>query len=83
MGIDLDHRKDRKAKRTSPKSDDNYLRLLVEVYKFLSRRTRSKFNDIVLKRLCMARRFKPGVSLKALIRIMLRTRIQTPGKGII
>ena len=81
MGIDLDHRFDRKAKRVDPKSDDNYLRLLVQLYKFLSRRTQSKFNRIVLKRLCMARRFRPPMSLKRLIRVMLRTRVTPSGKG--
>ncbi|XP_075250816.1 large ribosomal subunit protein eL18-like [Convolutriloba macropyga] len=80
MGIDLDHRFDRKAKRTDPKSDDNYLRLLVQLYKFLSRRTQSKFNRIVLKRMCMARRFRPAMSLKRMVRIMLRTRVSTAGK---
>ncbi|KAM0964456.1 hypothetical protein ACFX2C_020503 [Malus domestica] len=36
--------KSKKTKRTAPKSDDIYLKLLVKLYRFLVRRTRSKLN---------------------------------------
>ncbi|KAJ6414048.1 hypothetical protein OIU84_006791 [Salix udensis] len=45
MGIDLKRGgKSKKTKRTAPKSDDIYLKLLVKLYRFLVRRTGSKFN---------------------------------------
>ena len=46
MGIDFDHRHVRKAKRTSPKSENPYIRLLTKLYRFLARRTDSKFNGV-------------------------------------
>ncbi|KAI6216472.1 Ribosomal protein L18e domain containing protein [Aphelenchoides fujianensis] len=66
MGIDIDHKYDRKVVRHAPKSEDPYLRVLSQVYTFLARKTGKKFNKIVLKRLFMARRFRPPVSLKRL-----------------
>merc|ERR1711937_77589 len=66
MGIDLNHKKDRKAVRKGPKSDDLYLNMLVKLYRFLSRRTDSKFNQIVLRRLFMSRRNRAPLSLSRL-----------------
>ncbi|RXH75781.1 hypothetical protein DVH24_039480 [Malus domestica] len=43
--------KSKKTKCTAPKSDDIYLKLLVKLYRFLVRRTRSKLNAVILKRL--------------------------------
>jgi len=43
-----------------------YLRLVVKLYKFLSRRTDSKFNKVVLKRLQNSRVNKTPVSLSRL-----------------
>ncbi len=43
-----------------------YLRLVVKLYKFLSRRTDSKFNRVVLKRLQNTRVNKTPVSLSRL-----------------
>merc|ERR1719430_1676303 len=63
MGKDISHRFDRKVRRTEPKSEDVYLRLLVKLYRFLVRRTDSKFNKIVLKRLFMPRVHQPPISL--------------------
>ncbi|EFH63518.1 predicted protein, partial [Arabidopsis lyrata subsp. lyrata] len=42
--------KDKKTKRTTPKSDDVYPKLNVKFYRFLVRRTQSKFNVVILKR---------------------------------
>ena len=53
----------RNARRTAPKSDNVYLKLLVKLYKFLHRRTDSKFNKVVLKRLFMSKTNKPPLSL--------------------
>nr|ALS04794.1 60S ribosomal protein L18 [Pseudodiaptomus poplesia] len=63
MGVDIRHNKDRKVRRTEPKSEDIYLRLLVKLYRFLARRTDAKFNKIVLKRLFMSKINRPPVSL--------------------
>ncbi|KAH0706376.1 hypothetical protein KY285_010877 [Solanum tuberosum] len=65
MGIDLKAGgKSKKTKRTAPKSDDVYLKLLVKLYRFLARRTGSKFNAVILKRLFMSKINKPPLSLE-------------------
>ena len=68
--MDISHKKDRKVHRTAPKSDDVYLRLLVKLYRFLARRTDTKFNEIVMKRLFMSKSNRPPVSLARLVRNM-------------
>ncbi|KAI0510344.1 60S ribosomal protein L18-2-like [Dendrobium catenatum] len=71
MGIDLiAGGRSKKTKRTAPKSDDVYLKLLVKLYRFLVRRTGSKFNGVVLKRLFMSKINKPPISLRKLIHYM-------------
>lgn len=66
MGIDINHKNDRKVRRTAPKSQDPYLLLLVKLYRFLARRTNSKFNKIILKRLFMSKINRPPLSLRRL-----------------
>nr|GMD43762.1 60S ribosomal protein L18-2-like [Ipomoea batatas] len=71
QGIDLKAGgKSKQTKRTAPKSDDVYLKLLVKLYRFLVRRTGSKFNAVILKRLFMSKTNKPPVSLSRLITFM-------------
>jgi large subunit ribosomal protein L18e len=70
MGVDLDHRFDRKAIRRAPRSKNLYLLLLVKLYRFLARRTNSKFNKIILKRLFMSKTNRPPLSLSRLVRHM-------------
>ncbi|XP_066138774.1 large ribosomal subunit protein eL18 [Euwallacea fornicatus] len=70
MGIDINHKYDRKVRRTAPKSQDVYLRLLVKLYRYLARRTGAKFNRIILKRLFMSRINRPPISLARLLRHM-------------
>ncbi|XP_051118948.1 60S ribosomal protein L18-2-like [Andrographis paniculata] len=71
MGIDLvAGGKSKKTKRTAPKSNDIYLKLLVKLYRFLVRRTGSRFNAVILKRLFMSRVNRPPVSLSRLIKLM-------------
>ncbi|XP_057790409.1 60S ribosomal protein L18-2 [Salvia miltiorrhiza] len=71
MGIDLvAGGKVKKTKRTAPKSNDIYLKLLVKLYRFLVRRTGSKFNAVVLKRLFMSRINRPPLSLSRLSALM-------------
>eukprot|EP01018_Ginkgo_biloba_P029775 Gb_16720 [translate_table: standard] len=71
MGIDLvAGGKSKKTRRTAPKSDDIYLKLLVKLYRFLVRRTNSSFNAVVLKRLFMSKINKPPLSLSRLAHYM-------------
>ncbi|WP_411017650.1 hypothetical protein, partial [Salmonella sp. s51090] len=60
----------RRVHRTEPKSRDIYLLLLVKLYRFLARRTNSKFNKVVLRRLFMSRANRQPLSLARLIRKM-------------
>merc|ERR1712194_365554 len=46
----------KKTGRKDVKGDNPYLKLLVKLYKFLSRRTESGFNKLVAKRLCETRK---------------------------
>ncbi|ORE17819.1 ribosomal protein L18e, partial [Rhizopus microsporus] len=67
-GIDLKKHHVKNSNRTSPKSDNVYLALLVKLYRFLARRTDAKFNKVVLKRLFMSRVNRPPVSLSRVVR---------------
>ncbi|KAG1371270.1 putative 60S ribosomal protein L18-2 [Cocos nucifera] len=70
-GIDLiAGGRSKKARRTAPKSDDVYLKLLVKLYRFLVRRTGSRFNAVILRRLFMSKVNKPPISLKRLVTFM-------------
>merc|ERR1711970_787046 len=72
MGIDIKAggRATKCAKRTAPKSENVYIRLLVKLYRFLARRTEAKFNAVVLKRLFMSRHNRPPLSLSKLAKFM-------------
>merc|ERR1712113_1042911 len=70
MGVDLKHKGDRKVRRTEPKSQDIYLRLLVKLYRFLARRSEAKFNKIILRRLFMSKINRPPLSIARLVRNM-------------
>mmetsp|Transcript_34744 Transcript_34744/g.35439 ORF Transcript_34744/g.35439 Transcript_34744/m.35439 type:complete len:193 (-) Transcript_34744:105-683(-) len=72
MGIDLvaGGRRIKHNCRTEPVSQNVYLRLLVKLYRFLARRTESKFAKTVMKRLCMSRVNNPPLSLTRLLRFM-------------
>lgn len=50
MGIDICHKNDRKVRRTAPKSEDPYLRVLVKLYRYLANRVGGKnsFNKVPL-----------------------------------
>ncbi|KAK4876804.1 hypothetical protein RN001_009310 [Aquatica leii] len=63
MGIDINHKYDRKVRRTEPKSEDVYLRLLVKLYRYLARRTGARFNRIILKRLFMSKINRPPITI--------------------
>ncbi|XP_037930299.1 60S ribosomal protein L18, partial [Teleopsis dalmanni] len=68
------HKYDRKVRRTEPKSQDVYLRLLVKLYRFLQRRTNKKFNRIILKRLFMSRINRPPMSLQRVTRFVKKAK---------
>jgi len=70
MGIDLLRHHVKSTVRHSPKSQDPYLKLLVRLYQFLSRRTSSPFNETILKRLCSSRIHRPPVSTSRLAKLM-------------
>jgi len=70
MGIDICHKYDRKVRRTAPKSEDPYLRVLVKLYRYLANRVEGKstFNKVVLKRMYMAKRHRPPLSIARIVR---------------
>ncbi|KAG2494485.1 hypothetical protein HYH03_007254 [Edaphochlamys debaryana] len=71
MGIDLvAGGRSKKVHRTAPKSQNVYLALLVKLYRFLVRRTDSKFNKVILKRLFMSKTNRPPLSLSKLSAFM-------------
>lgn len=71
MGIDLEKGgRIKKGGRRAPVSENPYLALLVQLYRFLSRRTDAKFNTVVLKRLFMSRTSRPPMSLSRIAQYM-------------
>jgi large subunit ribosomal protein L18e len=70
MGIDINHKYDRKVRRKAPKSEDPYLRVLVKLYRYLAKRlnTKKRFNSVVLKRLFMSKRNRPPLSIARIVR---------------
>ncbi|XP_029205732.1 60S ribosomal protein L18-like [Acropora millepora] len=70
MGIDIKKKHVKKHIRREPVSKNVYLKLLVKLYSFLARRTKSKFNQIIMKRLCFSRVNRPPMSLSRLVKNM-------------
>ncbi|KAF8875339.1 60S ribosomal protein L18-B [Gymnopilus junonius] len=68
MGIDIARHHVKKGIRTAPKSEDPYLLLLVKLYRFLARRTDSKFNKVVLHRLFLSKTNRPPLSLSRILK---------------
>jgi len=58
--------RNKKVARVAPRSENVYLRLLVKLFRFLVRRTDSKFNKVILKRLFMSRANRPPLSISKL-----------------
>mmetsp|Transcript_9157 Transcript_9157/g.21716 ORF Transcript_9157/g.21716 Transcript_9157/m.21716 type:complete len:192 (+) Transcript_9157:50-625(+) len=56
--------------RKDASSENVYVKLLIKLYRFLARRTDSKFNKIVLKRLFMSRINRPSMGLARAVRYM-------------
>uniref|UniRef100_A0AC35TZL6 60S ribosomal protein L18 n=1 Tax=Rhabditophanes sp. KR3021 TaxID=114890 RepID=A0AC35TZL6_9BILA len=70
MGLDICHKYDRKPRRTAPKSEDPYQRVLAKVYQNLAKKTGSKFDAIVAKRLCMSRINRAPISLSKITKFV-------------
>lgn len=70
MGIDIKRKHVKNTNRTSPKTENVYILLLVKLYRFLARRTGSDFNKAVLKRLFMSRMNRAPLCLSRLARYM-------------
>jgi len=68
MGIDIAKHHVKKGVRTAPASEDPYLLLLVKLYRFLARRTDSKFNKAILHRLFLSKINRPPISLSRIIK---------------
>ncbi|CEQ39402.1 SPOSA6832_00918, partial [Sporobolomyces salmonicolor] len=67
-GIDIERHHVKKGQRTAPKSEDPYLLLLVKLYRFLARRTDSRFNKVILRRLYQSKTNRPPLSLSRIAR---------------
>merc|ERR1712205_177963 len=71
MGIDIRAGgRVKNSNRKAPSSENVYIRLLVKLYRFLARRTESRFNAVILKRLFMSRMNRPPLSLSKLAKVM-------------
>eukprot|EP00449_Zooxanthella_nutricula_P033238 CAMPEP_0198491840 /NCGR_PEP_ID=MMETSP1462-20131121/3058_1 /TAXON_ID=1333877 /ORGANISM="Brandtodinium nutriculum, Strain RCC3387" /LENGTH=90 /DNA_ID=CAMNT_0044220469 /DNA_START=65 /DNA_END=333 /DNA_ORIENTATION=+ len=70
MGIDIEAGGRVWNKPRVTKSENPYVRLLIKLYKFLARRTESKFNKVILKRLNMTGKSKPPLSMQRLAKFM-------------
>ncbi|TNY22639.1 ribosomal protein L18e/L15P, partial [Rhodotorula diobovata] len=77
QGIDIERHHVKKGNRSAPKSEDPYLLLLVKLYRFLARRTDSRFNKVVLRRLYMSKVNRPPVSISRIAR-----QVSKSGKAI-
>ena len=69
MGIDLESKRRKVRKMRLATTPNNYHQLLIKLYKFLSRRTQSKFNEIVFRRLNQSNTTRYPVSLSKLVKI--------------
>ncbi|PKI84790.1 hypothetical protein MVES1_001254 [Malassezia vespertilionis] len=67
MGVDIKKHHVKTGRRSAPKSEDPYLLLLVKLYRFLARRTDSRFNKVILRRLFMSKINRPPVSVSRII----------------
>merc|ERR1711967_26725 len=83
MGVDLDRHHVSNGHRKAPHSDNPYLKLLHKLFSFLARRTDSKFNQTVLRRLRMSKTNRPPISLSKICALRFtntaRARIEKAG----
>lgn len=78
MGLQvIKSRKKNSIKRTVTRSKNLYIDLLIKIYRFLAKKTKSKFNVVVFKRLFTSRSHQSHISLSRLVRYL------KPGKIIV
>jgi large subunit ribosomal protein L18e len=78
MGVDKEAGGKTWDKNTRKVTSTNlYLKLLIKLYRFLSRRTPSKFNKVILKRLSMSRNSRPPLSLRHIAKYMANKESKT------
>eukprot|EP01080_Neovahlkampfia_damariscottae_P002559 gene2559-3521_t len=70
MGIDLVAGGRNTSSKRQPQTTDIYTRLLIKLYTFLVRRTDSKFNKIVLKRLGQTRALKRPIPVARIAKFL-------------
>jgi len=63
------------------RTPNTYHRLAVKLYRFLARRTNSKVNTLILKRLLNSRVHRAPVSLARLAKFSQRKSYSTPNKA--
>ena len=69
MGIQqFKSHKKKSIERTVTRSKNLYLNLLIKIYRFLARKTKSNFNNVILKRLFASRSHQSPISLSNMIR---------------
>ncbi|KAM0752561.1 60S ribosomal protein L18 [Meredithblackwellia eburnea MCA 4105] len=84
MGIDIVKHHVKKGNRSAPKSEDPYLLLLVKLYRFLARRTDSKFNKVILRRLYQSKINRPPLSLSRIARQVSKSnKAYTPSHTVV
>ncbi|SMR54264.1 unnamed protein product [Zymoseptoria tritici ST99CH_1E4] len=69
MGIDIGNCHAVSGHRKAPHSTNPYRKILHKLYEFLNRRTESKFNATVLRRLRMSRINTPPMSLSKIVAV--------------
>lgn len=80
MGVDIKRHHVKTGRRSAPKSEDPYLLLLVKLYRFLARRTDSRFNKTVLRRLFMSKVNRPPLSVSRIMYLSRHSRQAEGGK---
>nr|UXY87951.1 60S ribosomal protein L18 [Cryptomonas curvata] len=74
MGVSQHNLKNKKKfNRSSTLSRNLYFGMVIKIYRFLTRRTNSKFNYTILKRLQMSKKNQAVISLSRLIRLALKS----------
>ena len=68
MGVDIPRQQARKVRRVTPKSENTYIRLLVQLYSFLARKTQSPANKIILRRLVQSRLHQRPITLRRVMK---------------
>ena len=69
MGIDIANQHQRSRKIRKATANNDYHQLLIKLYKFMERRTTSKFNEAVYKRLNMSNVNRFPLSLSKLVKL--------------